>query len=109
VPVLLKAPAVGAFVVSTIVIVCGGLAPFAVEPPRLGVVKVSVAPAGIAPGAAQLTCTLFTKQVGTPPLFIATVKLLMFRVAELVTVKTTFWAVVVETLLTTHVMLFGAP
>src|SRR5512137_325318 len=91
------------------VMVWGGFAPFFVEPPRLGVLMVMVAPAGIGPGAAQFTNPPLTKHVGTPPLLMPTVKPLIKSVALCVTLNTTFWAAVCVVLLTTQVMLLVWP
>lgn len=87
-------PAAGVTLTVTIM-VCGGLAPFLVEPPRLAVVQVMAPPLEGSPGPPH---------AATPPLFTVAVKLLMTRPTGTTFVNTIFCATVVVVLLMVQTM-----
>src|SRR5580765_2486803 len=94
------------------IMVCGGLAPPLVDPPRLGVVTRMVPPNAVlkAPGQATLNPPVGVKvQVNAPPLLMVRAMLLSCNPAGMVLVKTTFGAGVCVVLLIVHTMLPAWP
>src|SRR4051794_40772307 len=89
------AVAAGGVTFTVMIMVCGGLAPPLVEPPRLGVVTWMSPPNAVlkAPGQFTLIPPVGVKvQVKTPPLLMVRAMLLSCRPAGMLLVKTRFGA-----------------
>src|ERR1700686_812998 len=100
VPVGLKTPAAGGVTFTVTIMTDGGLTPFFLEPPKVGVVQVMVPP--LAGGTTPV-------QVATPRLSTVTMMELMVRPAGTKLVKTTFGAGVVDTLAMVQTMFPACP
>src|SRR5262249_46793283 len=102
----------GGVIFTVIIMVCGGLAPFLVDPPRLGVVTTIVPPSVVLklPGQAAATPPVGVKvQAKFPPLLMVRAMLFSCMPAGMVLVKITFGAAVCVVLLTVQTMLPAWP